>query len=180
MAKTRIVIIQMKEIIYTALFVVLGILLILLLIFMFLPNKDSTEETSTYGTYQPGIYTSQFTLNDTLLNVEVVVDADHINSVRLVNIDDTVTAMFPLMEPAMEQIATQLCNDVPINEVVISEESKYTQTLLLEAVKNTLEKAKKSTETQLPESTNQTKTTESAKPDENKKETKNAETAVPE
>ena len=37
-SKTRIVVLHMKEIIYTAIFAVLAIVLILLLIFMFLPK----------------------------------------------------------------------------------------------------------------------------------------------
>lgn len=43
MAKTKIVVIQMKELIYTAIFAGLGILLIVLLIIMFLPDKSNKE-----------------------------------------------------------------------------------------------------------------------------------------
>ena len=39
-SKTKIVVLHMKEIIYTAVFVVLGILLIVLLAFMFSPKKN--------------------------------------------------------------------------------------------------------------------------------------------
>ena len=39
-SKTKIVVLHMKEVIYTVVFVVLGILLILLLTFMFLPNDE--------------------------------------------------------------------------------------------------------------------------------------------
>lgn len=131
----------MKEVIYTAIFAVLGILLILLLVFMFLPKKDTAAPTSTIGKYHPGVYTSELSLHDTSLNVEVVVDADHINSVRIVNIDDSVTAMYPLVEPALETIANQLYKDIPIENVVISDEGKYTQTLLLETIDTTLKKA---------------------------------------
>lgn len=50
-SKTKIVVLHMKELIYTAIFAVLGILLILLLIFMFLPDDNTdgkTEETMQY------------------------------------------------------------------------------------------------------------------------------------
>ena len=40
-SKTKIVVLHMKEVIYTVVFVVLGILLILLLTFMFLPNDEN-------------------------------------------------------------------------------------------------------------------------------------------
>ena len=47
MAKTKIVVIQMKELIYTAIFAGLGILLIVLLIIMFLPDKSNKEKTGS-------------------------------------------------------------------------------------------------------------------------------------
>lgn len=142
MSKTKIVIIQLKEIIYTAIFVGLGILLILLLVFMFLPKKNTTASANGEKRYVAGKYTSELTLNNTKMNIEVVVDESNINSVRLVNLDESVTTMYPLIEPALDEIASQLYNNVDVNDVALSEDSKYTQTLLLDAVKSTLEKAK--------------------------------------
>ena len=45
MAKTKIVVIQMKELIYTAIFAGLGILLIVLLIIMFFPSREEKNKT---------------------------------------------------------------------------------------------------------------------------------------
>ena len=42
-AKTKIVVVKAKELIYTALFVCLGIILILLLIFMFAPEEKAPK-----------------------------------------------------------------------------------------------------------------------------------------
>lgn len=141
MSKTKIVVIHLKEIIYTALFAGLGILLIILLIIMFLKNKDDSTSTMNTKKYTPGVWTSSILLNDTTLNLEVVLDANHINSVRIVNIDDAITTMYPLVEPSLESITTQLYKDVDIDNVVISEDSKYTEQLLVDAIKSTLEKA---------------------------------------
>lgn len=142
MSKTRIVIIQLKEIIYTVIFVGLGILLILLLVFMFLPNKGSgTDRSEIEPTYKSGVYTSQLTLNGTTLNLEVVVDENHINSVRLINTSDAVKTMYPLIEPALEQIEEQLSDNVAIDDITLSKDSQYTESLLLDAVDKTLEKA---------------------------------------
>ena len=55
-SKTKIVVLHMKEVIYTVVFVILGILLILLLTFMFLPNGK--KHTSQKQEYMPGVYTS--------------------------------------------------------------------------------------------------------------------------
>lgn len=140
MGNTKIVVLRSREVLYTILFVVLGILLLALFFFMFLPGMK-TEETAAAASYVPGVYNSQLSLNDTMLNIEVVVDENHINSVRLVNIDESVATMYPLMEPAMESISEQLCNGVPMEDIVLSDSSKYTQTMLLQAVEETLEKA---------------------------------------
>lgn len=141
MSKTRIVIIQLKEIIYTAIFVGLGILLILLLVFMFAPDKDDSASLDADKRYTAGVYTSMVTLNDTSLNVEVVVDESNINSLRIVNIDESIATMYPLLEPSLEKIAKQLYSGVDINDIELSEDSKYTQTLLLDAIKATIDKA---------------------------------------
>lgn len=141
MAKTKIVVIQLKEIIYTVIFAALGILLILLLIFMFKPDKN--DETASVDTdmYTPGKWTSSIALNDMAINLEVVVDQNHINSVSIQNIDESITTMYPLVETSLEAIALQLYDDVPIDQVEVQEDSKYTQQLLIEAIKVALEKA---------------------------------------
>ena len=141
MAKTKIVVIQLKEIIYTVIFAALGILLILLLIFMFKGGKDKEEAQAGTNLYTAGTYSSTFTLNDMALNMVVVVDKDHINNVSIENLDEAITTMYPLIEPSLEAIALQLYNDVPISDIEFMEDSKYTQQLLVEAIQTTLDKA---------------------------------------
>lgn len=138
MAKTKIVVLQMKEIIYTAIFVGLGILLVILLIFMFVPDKEKSGETTKY---KPGVYTTSLTLSDATLNLEIVVDASSVKSVRLVNLDESVATMYPLVEPTVDDIETQLVNGTAIDDIPIPESSKYTQTLITDAIRTTLTKA---------------------------------------
>ena len=110
-SRTKIVVLHMKEIIYTAIFAALALLVIVLLIFMFgTGKKDSAVKNEKQ--YTPGTYTSTLTLNNTNLEVEVSVDAYKINSIRFSNLDETVTTMFPLIQPAIEEIAEQcgFCN----------------------------------------------------------------------
>jgi len=59
-AKTKIVVLHMKELIYTAIFVGLGILLVVLLLFMFLPKKEKDKSVETMK-YVAGVYTSFMT-----------------------------------------------------------------------------------------------------------------------
>lgn len=141
MAKTKIVVIQLKEIIYTVIFAALGILLILLLIFMFRDKGEETASTET-ALYTAGTYSSTITLNDMALNLVVVVDKNHINKVSIENIDESISMMYPLLEPSLDSIAMQLYDDVPLEQVELSEDKKYTQQLLLDAIAVALEKAK--------------------------------------
>jgi hypothetical protein len=141
MAKTKIVVIQLKEIIYTVIFAALGILLILLLIFMF-SGKDKEDVASETKLYKAGVWTSSIPLSDAVINLEVVLDENHINSVRIVNLDETITTMFPLVAPALEELSAQLQDDVPIDQLTLRDDSRYTQTLLIDAIKVALDKAK--------------------------------------
>lgn len=145
MAKTKIVVIQMKELIYTAIFAGLGILLIVLLIIMFFPfNKEDKKanQTTDNGMYQPGIYNSQIELGDTTLNLEVVVDSDQVKSVSLVNLEESVTTMYPLVKPSLETIEKELIDGKNLDDIPLSEKSKYTESLLLEGIRTALNKAR--------------------------------------
>ena len=142
MAKTKIVVIQMKELIYTAIFAGLGILLIVLLIIMFVPAGSKQEKAnSTAGIYTPGVYTSQIELGDTTLNLEVAVHTDQIKSVALVNMEESVTTMYPLVKPSLESIEKELIAGTALDDIPLSEKSKYTETLLIEGIRTALEKA---------------------------------------
>ncbi len=142
MAKTKIVVIQLKEIIYTVIFAALGILLILLLIFMFRGGKDDGVAKNGTELYKSGKYTSTISLNDTDFNLEVVVDNNHINHVDIQNINDSIAAMFPLVKPSLEDISLQLSNDVPLDKIEIDQEKQYTEQMLIDAIKAALEPAK--------------------------------------
>lgn len=142
MAKTKIVVIQTKELIYTAIFAGLGILLILLLVFMFLPSKSSEDKTENTGsTYTPGVYTSQIKLGDSTLNLELVVDADQVKSVSLVNLEKSVATMYPLVKPSLESIEKELIAGTSLDDIPLSEKSKYTESLLIEGIRTALDKA---------------------------------------
>lgn len=139
-SRTKIVVLHMKEIIYTAIFAALGILLIVLLVIMFRPDGKA-DGKNTEKQYNPGIYTSSLTLNSTNLEVEVSVDESRINSIRFSNLDETVTAMFPLIQPAIEDIADQIYETQSLEDISLSEDTPYTSQIILEAIKEAVKKA---------------------------------------
>lgn len=143
-SKTKIVVLHMKEVIYTAVLLALGILLILLLFFMFGPKKAEEAAgaaSASPAKYVPGVYTSTIRLQDNAFDVQVTVDSDHINSIALVNLSEAAAATYPLMEPALESLASQICAAQSLDDLTYESGNKYTSQLLLEAIHLALSKA---------------------------------------
>lgn len=147
-AKTKIVVLHMKELIYTGIFAVLGILLVLLLVYMFSPDKDKDEESRETMKYVAGVYTSSIIFNDKTVDVEVVVDENKINSISLVNLDETVTAMYPLMQPALDNLKEQIYENQSTDNLSYSDDNQYTSMVLIHAIDDALEKAEIAPETE--------------------------------
>lgn len=140
-SRTKIVVLRMKEIIYTAIFVGLGILLIALFLIMFRPNKDSVPTAADANTYVPGVYSASIVLGSQNVNVEVAVDAGHINSITLVPLSDSVTTMYPLMQPALSDLAEQIVDTQSLENLSYSSETRYTSSALIKAIETALHKA---------------------------------------
>lgn len=141
-SKTKIVVLHQKEVIYTAIFVLLGILFIILMLFMFLPGRSGKSgEQSKDAAYHPGIYTTTIMLGDNTVDIEVYVDENNINSIRMVNLSESVATLYPLMEPAFEDLVNQICSTQSLENITYDSDSKYTSLLLLEAIERSLQKA---------------------------------------
>ena len=147
-AKTKIVVLHMKELIYTGIFAVLGILFVILLIVMFLPDKEeapppseNSVDTNIDSLYIPGIYTTELVLGNQAIDVQVIVDESEITSIRMVNLSDAVTTMYPLLEPTFDSICQQVYELQSLDHVTYTSDTKYTSLVLLEAIRNSLDKA---------------------------------------
>lgn len=140
-SKTKIVVLRMKEIIYTAIFIGLGILLISLLFIMFRPKKDAPA-SSDQVLYIPGVYSASLKLGTQEVNVEVTVDADKITSVTMVPLSESVATMYPLVQPALTSLTEQICEKQTLQGLKYSDESRYTSQALISSIEKALEKAK--------------------------------------
>jgi len=151
-AKTKIVVLHLKELIYTGLFAVLGILFIILLIIMFLPKDKSSDKspkeepgTATPAeseTYEPGTYSTSLSLKNSTVSVEVDVSATEITDLRLVNMDEAVSTMYPLIEPSFDDLTDQILEVQNLEDVTYADENRYTYMMLLNAIDSALEQAK--------------------------------------
>lgn len=140
-SKTKIVVLHMKEIIYTGIFLLFLIVLGVLMFFMFGSGKAKTASTNPDAIYTPGIYRSSIALNGNSFDVEVTVDADQIRSIHLANLSESTQAMFPLVEPALEELSSQIYSGQPLNELKYSSDQKYTSLMLIDAIEDALSKA---------------------------------------
>ncbi len=155
-SKTKIVVLKSKELIYTGIFILLGIMLIFLLIYMFSPKKDiknkqlitteassSTEVKETFSGYTPGVYTSELNLGGSTLLLSVSVDGDRVTGVAIDNMDETLTAMYPLVQPSIDEINNQIGMVSSIKDITYSSDNKYTTILILDAIDDALSDARR-------------------------------------
>lgn len=215
-SKTKIVVLKSKELIYTGIFVILGIMLILLLFYMFSPGADkskdkednttitnneeetesitvspttqadgldesitmdntaTTQETiisetvasipasqtneantysettaldnsnsETFSGYVPGVYTSELNLGGSTILLSVSVDENQVTGVSMDNMDETLTAMYPLVQPSLDEINSQIGLVSSVEDITYSADNKYTTILILDAIDEALEDARK-------------------------------------
>lgn len=105
-------------------------------------STGAVADTFAANTYIPGIYTTELILGSETVNVEVIVNDHAITSLSLADTDETLTTMYPLLQPTMDSLSEQICETQDLSQVTYSSETRYTSLVLLEAIKASLEKAK--------------------------------------
>jgi uncharacterized protein with FMN-binding domain len=140
-AKTKIVVLHMKELIIFGALALFALLLIILFVSFSGSKSEDGADTSEAMTYIPGTYTSSVSLNDSAVEVQVTVDRDHINSIELIHLDESVETMYPLVGPALEELSAQILATQSLEGITYRSESQYTSTLLYKAIVSAIEKA---------------------------------------
>ena len=142
-SKTKIIVLHMKELIYTGIFLLLGILFLVLIVLMFFSDNKTAPSDPAAETmaYIPGVYTTTLQLGANSVELEVVLDENNINSIRLVHLDEAITTMYPLIEPSLASITAQIYDTQSLDHITFSDDNRYTSSVLLEAIAATIEKA---------------------------------------
>ncbi len=138
--QTKILVLHMKELVYTAIFAVLGIILIILLVTMFGGDKKKPAEAAA-AAYIPGVYTSTIDFKNRSVDVQVIVDKNRIKDISLVELTDSVAVMYPLMEPTMERLRDQIVDQQSLEGITYEAENQYTSAVLVRAIDQALQKA---------------------------------------
>lgn len=89
-SKTKIVVFKARELIYTGIFILLGILLILLLVFMFIPSHKSSKKSKETSGYAQGVYTSPLKLGENELELQVTVKNGKAKHVSLKHLNKSI------------------------------------------------------------------------------------------
>lgn len=138
---TRIFIFRLRQLL--TVFIVLIILLLAAVIaFTRLDLSKKDVQTSPASAYTAGVYTSSITLNNQSVDIQVVVDQDRIKSASIVNLDESVAAMYPLLTTSMDHISAQLAAGAAVEDITYSSSSRYTSQVLLGAISQAIQKAR--------------------------------------
>ncbi len=141
-SKTKILVLHMKEVIYTGIFLLLGILFLILIFIMFSGSKQSDDrKTFSEKIYQPGTYTQTLSVGQNTLELEMVLSDTRIESIGLTDPSGMIETMYPLIPSSFEDIKNQILTTQSVDEVHYTDEMRYTSTFLLNAVQSILDKA---------------------------------------
>jgi len=139
-SQTRIIVIKLKELVFKVLLIILAIVLILFLIISFSNKSTETSASVSNSKYTAGVYSSHVTLNGNPIDIQVTVDKDNINTIKMVNVSESVTTMYPLIQSSFDEIAAKVCETGSTKNITYSAENKYTSTILLKAIESALAK----------------------------------------
>lgn len=140
-SKTKIVVLHMKEVIYTGIFLLLLVILGVIMFLMFGSGKSETASSDAVSKYTPGIYRTSVRLNNNTFDVEVTVDQEQIQSIHLSNLSESTSAMFPLVEPVLESLSSQIYSSQSLDDLSYSSDQKYTALMLIRAIDKAVAKA---------------------------------------
>lgn len=140
-AKTKIVVLHMKKLILAGIACGIGILILILLFIMLRAGSGESAGESVDTMYVPGVYTSSVLIDQNAFDVQVSVDENHINSIELINLDESMETMYPLLGPTLDELADQIISAQSVSDITYSKNNQYTSMLLANAVNDALEKA---------------------------------------
>ena len=132
---TKIVVVKLRDIIKKALLAIIGIIILGIIVYFFIPKGDKT-------TYIPGTYSSNIILHSNPVSIEVTVSKDEILDISLVNMNETQEVFYPLFESSTKDVSEQILKNQD-TKVISSANNSMTNDIIVKAVNQALDKAKK-------------------------------------
>ena len=143
MVKTRFMVFRMKDIIRMGVFILVGVILLITLIWAVIPNRprDTQSASNIVGDFMPGTYTSYIILHNRPLTVSVTVDENHILDIGISEVPQAVEVFYPLIRPTMVNLSQEII-ERQSTDIYAPLETMHTTAVLLEAINTALLQAK--------------------------------------
>lgn len=142
---TKILVVKRKHLLIAVTVIAMVLLLIIFMIIRNRSNEADDEATSaiyeTASTYVPGVYTGEMPVGNYSTTLEVLVDETQIKSIRLINSDEAVETMYPLVGNRIEFINDSLRSGISPDELT-SDSYGYTHSMIMEQLELILERAR--------------------------------------
>ncbi len=136
MSTNRFMVLKFKDIVKTAVFAVLGVLIIVLAAYFIFSAGENKKQV-----YNPGTYTSDIVLDNGRMTVEVKVSKTKIKSVQLTNCSEDIPVFYPLFESAAKDVEKHLKKEQELSYVP-QDDTQVTSQLILQAVEKSLQQAR--------------------------------------
>lgn len=135
MARTRFVVLRMKDIIRTGIFILIGVILLVALIWAVMPNRSSEGSAEMFepGSFVPGTYTSYIILHNRPVSISVTVDDSAILDISISEMDRSLEVFYPLIRPTMTELSQKVL-DTQSTNIETDLETQYTSRILLDAI----------------------------------------------
>ena len=130
MRHTRFVVVKMRELLKTALFAVLGVIIVVGLITFFLRMGDGESA----GLYRDGTYEAELPLGQGTASVSVEIKDGRIADVTVTDDAETVSVMYPMVEDAAEEVAQQVVQNQSVENITVADTHTYSAQAVLDAV----------------------------------------------
>lgn len=138
MGSTKFVVVKAKELIKTAVFAVLGVIILVGLITFFLHMGD--EENT--GMYRDGTYYGEMELGGEITEIAVEIKNGEIADVSMEEPAEAVAVFYPLLETAAEEVG-QAVVDTQSLTVEVEPENAHSAQLILDTIAECLQQAEK-------------------------------------
>ena len=138
MGSTKFVVVKARELIRTAVFAVLGVIIIVGLITFFLHMGDN-EST---GMYRDGTYYGEMETGGEMTEIAVEIENGVIADVSMEVPTEEVAVFYPLLEETAELVGQAVVESQEL-AVEVAPENTHSAQLVLDAIAECLEKAKK-------------------------------------
>ena len=138
MGSSKFVVVKAKELAKTAVFAILGVIIIVGVITFFLHMGDD-ENT---GMYRDGTYYGEMETGGETTVIAVEIENGEIVAVSAEETSEAVAVFYPLLTSVVEEVGDKVISSQSLT-VEVSPENAYSAQIVLDAVAECLEKAKR-------------------------------------